>query len=305
MLEQVKRTIEEFHMIQPGDKIITGVSGGADSMCLFHVLLTLSEELDIRLHVVHVNHLLRKEAGEEEEYVRTVCIQNGIPYTVFQRDITAYAGELGCSLEEAGRVYRYECFEAVCRQEKGQRIAVAHHLNDRAETLLFHAVRGTGMRGLGSIPAVRGRIIRPLLSVSRQEIEAYLAEKQIRYYQDASNHSLDYTRNILRHQVLPVLEQVNEKALCHMGGLSDLAEEYWSYVEEQAERLEQNAVIRCGDGMELMQTAAEGQPKLLLRHLVYRMLVQTAGSARDLAQEHVEQVLSLMNKPVGKRVALP
>lgn len=305
MLEQVKRTIEEFHMIQPGDKIITGVSGGADSMCLFHVLLTLSEELDIRLHVVHVNHLLRKEAGEEEEYVRTVCIQNGIPYTVFQRDIAAYAGELGCSLEEAGRVYRYECFEAVCRQEKGQRIAVAHHLNDRAETLLFHAVRGTGMRGLGSIPAVRGRIIRPLLSVSRQDIEAYLAEKQIRYYQDASNHSLDYTRNILRHQVLPVLEQVNEKALCHMGGLSDLAEEYWSYVEEQAERLEQNAVIRCGDGMELMQTAAEGQPKLLLRHLVYRMLVQTAGSARDLAQEHVEQVLSLMNKPVGKRVVLP
>lgn len=305
MLEQVKQTIEEFHMIQPGDKIITGVSGGADSMCLLHVLLTLSEALDIRLHVVHVNHLLRKEAEEEAEYVKLVCEQNRIPCTVFQRDIAAYSRELSCSLEEAGRKYRYECFEAVCRQEQGQRIAVAHHLNDRAETLLFHIVRGTGMRGLGSIPAVRGRIIRPLLFISRQEIEDYLNERQIRYYQDASNYSLEYTRNILRHQVLPGLETVNDRALRHMGALSGLAEEYWSYVEEQAKHLEQSAVIRYEDGMELLEAVAEGQPKLLLRHLVYRMLIQAAGSAKDLEQEHVEQVLSLIDKPVGKRIVLP
>lgn len=305
MLDQVKQTIQEFHMLQPGDKIITGVSGGADSMSLFHILLELSEIMDIQIHVVHINHLLRKEADEEEAYVRRICEENQVPCTVFRRKIADYAEELGCSVEEAGRRYRYECFETVCDQENGQRIAVAHHLNDRAETLLFHMIRGTGMRGLGSIPAVRGKIIRPLIAVSRQEIETYLKEKQIRYYQDATNDSLDYSRNMIRHQVIPVLQGMNTGAVRHMGMISDLAEEYWSYAEGQAQILEEQCVIKCGNGEELLKTTADGQPLLILRHVVYRMLVRVAGSARDIEQQHVTQVLGLLDKPTGKELALP
>lgn len=305
MLAQVKQTIQEFHMLQPGDKVITGVSGGADSMSLLHVLLELSETMDIRVHVVHINHLLRTEADEEEAYVRSVCEQYQIPCTVFRREIAAYAKELGCSVEEAGRRYRYECFETVCDQEKGQRIAVAHHLNDRAETLLFHMIRGTGMRGLGSIPAVRGRIIRPLLAVSRQEIEAYLQEKRIRYYQDASNDSLDYTRNVIRHQVLPILQGMNAGAIRHMGEVSDLAEEYWRYVEEQAQVLERKCVMESENREELLKKEADGQPLLILRHVIYRMLVRAAGSAKDIEQQHVTQVLELLDKSAGKEIMLP
>lgn len=305
MLEQVRKTIEEFHMAEAGDKIIVGVSGGADSICLLTVLRELSEVMSLRLHVVHINHMLRKEAQEEEEYVKEICRQQQIPCTVFHQDMRTYAKELGCSVEEAGRIYRYECFETVCQREKGQRIAVAHHQNDRVETLLFHMIRGSGMRGMGSIPAVRGKIIRPLLYISRQEIESYLSRQQIRYYMDASNTSEEYTRNLVRHKVIPVLERVNDQAVAHMGEISDLAEAYWNYVEEQAKTLEQTWVRVEGNTLVLPLEAAKGQPKLLMQHLIYRMLVHVSGSAKDLEQQHVEQVWKLLNKSVGKQITLP
>lgn len=305
MLKQVQKTIEEFHMIEDGDKIVIGVSGGADSMCLFTVLQELSDHRKLQLHVVHVNHLLRKEADEEEAYVREICEQKEIPCTVFRRNMAEYAGKMGCSVEEAGRHYRYECFEQVYIQENCQKIAVAHHQNDRAETMLFHMVRGTGLRGLGSIPAVRGEIIRPLLYVSRKEIEAYLEQKQVRYYIDASNYSGDYTRNVIRNQVLPLLENMNEQAVSHITEVSNLAQEYWAYVEHQAEELEASLVKTEKNGLSLNAQMFVVQPKVLQRHLLYRMLAKMSGSLKDIEQQHVEQILELLNKPVGKQVSLP
>lgn len=305
MLRQVQNTINEFHMTESGDKVIIGVSGGADSMCLFTALQELADRLDIRLHVVHVNHLLRKEAGEEEEYVRAVCRQQGIPCTVFRKNIEEYAGESGCSIEEAGRNYRYECFEQVRVEENAQRIAVAHHQNDRAETLLFHMIRGTGMRGLGSIPAVRGRIIRPLIQVSRQEIEMYLKEKQIPYYTDSSNASDEYSRNVIRNQVLPVLEDVNQKAVRHITEISDLAQEYWTYVEKQAMELEQECVTVHEGHLSLQEERFARQSRVVQRHLIYRMLSRAAEAVKDIEQVHVEQVLALLDRQTGKQVSLP
>lgn len=305
MLEQVQRTVEEFHMTDPGDKIIIGVSGGADSVCLLLVLQELTEELGIQLHVVHVNHLLRREAEEEEAYVRSLCEKMGIPCTVFRKDMEAYARETGCSLEEAGRNYRYACFEQVRAEEQAQKIAVAHHQNDRAETVLFHMIRGTGMRGLGGIPAVRGRIIRPLLQVSRREIEAYLEEKQILYYTDASNASDEYSRNRIRNQVLPLLVNLNEKAVSHITEVSGLAQEYWTYVEMQAQELEPDFVTVHGDYQELKAEGFRKLPGLVQRHLVYRMLSRAAGSVRNLEQIHVEQLLNLLNQGAGRQISLP
>lgn len=305
MLQQVRKTIEEFHMLEAGDMVITGVSGGADSMCLLAVLQELAEPMKLQLHVVHVNHLLRQAAGEEACYVQEFCESQGIPCTVFQKDIGAYAEELGCSVEEVGRSYRYECFEQVCLREKAQRIAVAHHQNDRAETLLFHMLRGTGLRGLGSIPAVRGNIIRPLLNVSRKEIEAYLEKKRIRYYMDASNASDAYSRNVIRNQILPLFENINERAVAHITGVSDLAQEYWSYVEAQAEKLEQEYVTVQDGRWLLRKEGFSGVPRVVQRHVVYRMLSRAAGAAKDIEQRHIEQLLELLEKPVGKQVSLP
>lgn len=305
MLDTVQKTIEQFHMLESGNGVVLGVSGGADSVCLFMILQELAEVMDLKLHVVHVNHLLRREADEEESYVREICNQYHVACHVFRKDIAAYAEELNCSVEEAGRIYRYDCFEEVCRQNHCDKIAVAHHENDRVETMLFHMVRGTGLRGIGSIPAVRGRIIRPLLYCSRQEIEAYLADKQIRFYNDASNASEEYTRNLIRHQVIPQLEKVNPQAVRHMTELSETAQEYWEYVEREARKAQQECVSRVAQGMEWKKEQMQEFPRVLQRHIVYRVLTEVSGSAKDWEQFHVEQVLDLQNKSVGKRVNLP
>lgn len=305
MLERVQRTIDEFHMLEQGDRIVVGVSGGADSVCLLMVLWELGKEKDIQLYGVHVNHLLRQEAQEEEDYVKELCDRLGIPFRSFRKDVAAYAKEMSCSLEEAGRHYRYQCFEQVCEEEHCQKIAVAHHQNDRAETLLFHLVRGTGMKGLGSIPAVRGNVIRPLLYVSREQIEAYLQEKQIHYYIDASNQSEAYSRNVIRNRVIPQLETLNDQAISHFAQIADQALEYWDYVEEQAKELEQAGVHHLEAGSEISADFLLPQPRLLQKHLLYRMLVQEAGKAKDLERHHVEQVLELLEKSVGKQIALP
>lgn len=305
MLQQVRKTVEEFHMLEAGDGVVIGVSGGADSMCLLTVLQELAEPLELRLYVVHVNHLLRREAEEEEDYVREFCGRQGIPCKVFRKDIEAYAAELGCSVEEAGRSFRYECFEQVRMQEGAQKIAVAHHQNDRAETVLFHMLRGTGLRGLGSIPAVRGEIIRPLLYTGRKEIEDYLEKKQIYYYTDASNASNAYSRNVIRNQVLPLLENINERAVVHITGLSDLAQEYWDYMEQQAMKLEKEYVTVHDSRWLLKAEGFSRQPKVVRRHVIYRMLSQAAGAVKDMEQTHIEQVLELLDKPVGKHISLP
>lgn len=305
VIQQVQETVKEFHMVETGDTIITGVSGGADSVCLLTVLQELAEQMDLQLHVVHVNHLLRKEAQEEESYVRMLCGRHGIPCTVFHKDIEAYAGELKCSVEEAGRIYRYQCFEQVRVQAGAQKIAVAHHQNDRVETVLFHMLRGTGMRGLGSIPPVRGVIIRPLLQVSRSEIEAYLRDKQIRYYTDASNASDAYARNVIRNQVLPLLESLNAQAVSHITAVSELAREYWNHVEHQAVELERECVMVQEGRWILKVEELCRQPRLIRQHLAFRVLSQAAGAAKDLEQGHIEGLLGLLDKPVGKQVSLP
>lgn len=305
MLEQVRRTVEEHHMLQQGDGVVIGVSGGADSMCLLWIMRKLAQEYSLRLQVVHVNHKLRKAAEEEENYVTDICRQWEIPCTVCARDIHAYAKQTGMSVEEAGRAYRYECFERVRTETDCQKIAVAHHANDRAETLLFHMTRGTGMRGLGSIPPVRGNIIRPLLSVTREEIEEYLQECKVRYYIDESNLESEYSRNHIRNQIMPELRQLNERAVEHMSEVAELAQEYWQYVEQQAQELETVCVREGKDGIELQEAPLLQAPELVKRHLLYRVIARISGSAKDLEQQHIRQVSELLDKAVGKQVMLP
>lgn len=305
LLEQVRRTIETHQMLQQGDGVVIGVSGGADSMCLLAMLQELKQEYSLQLQIVHVNHKLRAAAEAEAAYVEDICRQWSLPCTVCAKDIHAYAKEMGMSVEEAGRTYRYACFEQVRKETGCQKIAVAHHADDRVETLLFHMSRGTGMRGLGSIPPVRGRVIRPLLSVSREEIEAYLRMQKIRYYIDESNLESEYSRNYIRNQIMPAIRTLNERAVEHMSEVSELAQEYWEYVEEQAKKLENICVKQTEQGLELQTLEFMQAPELVRKHLVYRVLSQAAGSAKNLEQQHIQQVLELFEKAEGKQVMLP
>ncbi len=312
MIDKVRRTVEQYHMLARHDRLIIGVSGGADSVALLMAMVELRREYLLELAVVHVNHRLRVEAEEEECYVKRLCDDLDIPCRIYRRDVAAYAKEQNCSLEDAGRSCRYECFLEAAQDIYGSdgsavKVAVAHHMNDRAETMLFHMVRGTGLRGLRGIPPVRCQdnvnipIIRPFYQVTRQDIEAYLKDKQMVYYTDATNACNAYSRNRIRNQVIPELTIVNRQAVSHMAALSEQASEYWNYVEQQAVQYEQ----QHGVGHEILIQTLSEQPDLLQRHIIYRQLVRISGHTRDWEEKHVHMVLELAKKEGGKSVNLP
>ena len=203
MIEKIRWYMEEQHMAGPGSRIVVGVPGGADSICLLPVLALLAPSFQWKLAVVHVNHLIRREAGEDAAYVEETCRQLGVSFYLTEVDVEALAKSRGLSVEEAGRQVRYRAFYEAAESFGADRIAVAHNRNDRAETLLFHMFRGTGLDGMASIRPVRDNIIRPLLCVGREEIEQWLREKNIRWCIDKSNDTDTYTRNKIRRHILP------------------------------------------------------------------------------------------------------
>lgn len=193
-------------MFAPGDTVAVGVSGGADSMCLLALLRDCAEALDIRLTAVHVNHGIRgEEADADEAFVKAYCEEKGIAFVSRRVDVPALAARTGESTELCARRARYEIFRALGTDK----IATAHTGSDRVETMLMNLSRGSGLRGLCSIPAVRGNIVRPLIDCTRAETEVYCRENGIPFVTDSTNLSDDYTRNRFRHTVVPALEAIN------------------------------------------------------------------------------------------------
>lgn len=307
MLRKVENWIRQYHMIVPGDTVIAGVSGGADSVCLLSVLTELKESLECSLHIVHVEHGIRgKESREDAEFVEGLCRDFAVPFTRFDLDVPAYAAEKGISLEEAGRHLRYEVLERKAADFSHSRIAVAHNANDQAETMLFQLIRGSSAAGVAGIPPVRGRIIRPLLWAGRPEIEAYLEKRGLPYRTDASNLTCDYSRNRLRHQVLPVLEKLNPRAVEHMGQTARDLEELCRYLEGETDRLEKQRVVISDDTSCLIRTEGFDElPGMLRRNLVHRCVGRVSGGCRDITRRHVEAVEGLFFTQPGRNVNLP
>ena len=206
MIEKVKLTIQKHNMLSAGDSVCVALSGGADSVALLLVLYELSTELDFSLTAVHVNHLLRGgESDRDEQFCRDLCARLDVPLQIFREDAAAFSHSLGESVETGARKLRYQIFDSLT----ADKIATAHNLNDNAETLLFRLARGTGLRGLSGIPAVRDNIIRPLIECGRDEIEAYLVEREQPFVTDSTNLSDDYARNRIRHRIIPEMQTVH------------------------------------------------------------------------------------------------
>lgn len=207
MKNKILELIRSQRMLSPGDHVICALSGGIDSMALLHILLELKRELGITLSAAHFDHRLRgQESRRDAEFVQAHCNALGIPLSMGSADVAAYAKANHLSTEDAARTLRYDFLLSLNPEAK---IATAHNAQDNLETLLLRLIRGTGLQGLGAIPPVRGRIIRPLLTVSRQELKQYLELRGIPHVEDSTNGSDDYLRNRIRHQVLPVLMAEN------------------------------------------------------------------------------------------------
>jgi tRNA(Ile)-lysidine synthase len=206
LLQRVQRTIDRHRMLTPGETVVIGVSGGVDSMVLLRVLFEFRECYRLSLHVAHLDHGLRgAESAEAAAFVGRQCEAHEVPATITVADPAALRDRPGGSLQNAARNLRYRFIERVADEQGATKIAMGHHQDDQAETVLMNLLRGSGTRGLGGIPPVRGRIIRPLIECSRKEIEAYALHQGIPYVEDSSNDLLSYSRNRIRLQLLPEL----------------------------------------------------------------------------------------------------
>ena len=311
---KVMQYIEKQHMLKPADQVVIGLSGGADSVCLLLLLVQLREKWNLTLHAVHINHQIRgEEADRDEAFARELCETWAVPCTIVKKDVPALAQRLGLTEEEAGRKVRYEAFQQLAEKLESEKmasgqvkIAVAHHKNDQAETMLHHLCRGTDVAGLAGIPPVRGRIIRPLLSVRREEIEAYLKENNHSYQTDATNFSEEYTRNRIRRQIVPQLESgINENAVEHMAAAAESLREVTDFLEQTCGKVYDEAVKGKEDGMVLNLSVFEKQHPVLKRMLIKKILEQLSGTHKNIEKTHIMNTVALATKQVGKRISLP
>lgn len=228
--------IEQYNMLPEGSSVLCAVSGGADSMCLLHWLHALQQERRFRLYAAHFEHGIRgDESLRDAAFTEEQCHRLGVPFTLGRGDVPAFAAQQKIGLEEAARVLRYRFLEETADRLGCDRIATAHNQNDNAETMLMNLCRGAGTRGLAGIPPVRGRLIRPLLATDRASIEAYLRENDIPHIEDSSNQDDRNTRNRIRHQLLPLLEEMNPSVLAAFSRTASLLREDEEYLNRLAE----------------------------------------------------------------------
>lgn len=235
MTDLFKQTVKKYNLIEKGDRILIGLSGGADSVCLALLLSELKEEYNLTLSAVHINHGLRgEEADRDMNFCIDFCKKNNLPLKVYKEDIESGAKLAKKGIEEYAREKRYEIFKI---EAKDGKIATAHNLDDVAETLIFNITRGASLKGISSIPAKRGNIIRPLIETPRENIEKYLEEENQSFVVDSSNNENDYSRNKIRHLVIPVLKEINPAFLQSVLRIKNSSEEYSEYFYENSQKL--------------------------------------------------------------------
>ena len=315
--------IQLYSLISHGEVVVVGVSGGADSVCLLHVLAKLRKGLGIKLHVAHLNHQLRGvESEDDAEYVSNLAGSLGIPITIDRQDVAAYKSERNFSVEEAARELRYAFLARVAREVGANRIAIGHTRDDQVETILMHILRGTGITGLCGLapcspmaydkqgtswPAKQSKllVIRPLLDITREETTSYCQEHQLDPRVDSSNRSLSFFRNRLRLQLLPLLRQYNPSLDQALLRLADIAKEDNAFIEQQASELWNKVARQENKAIYLDRKQIASLPIALQRQLLRAAVTRLAGDTRDIEASHIEAARSLLNKPAGKRISLP
>lgn len=304
-LEEVKKTIQKYHMIQKGDNIVVGVSGGADSIALLSVLCAIQKEYELTIQAVHIHHGLRgEEADRDALFVKQICQKWSVSCDILKFDIAKEAKKRSIGIEEMGRICRYKTFYE--KAGKYGKIAVAHHQNDQAETVLLNLCRGAGLTGLTGISPVKNQIIRPFLFISRSDIECYLSENAISYCQDSTNTQQHYTRNKIRLSILPVLEkEINQKATEHIALTASILAEENKFLEELAEKKLNEILIK-----KEKQKVVLNISKLLCESSVMRIRILRKAfylldnSLQDLSYIHYKQIEQLLNKQTGKMLML-
>lgn len=308
LIEKVEKIIKEEKLIESGDRIVVGVSGGPDSICLLHVLQQIQKRgLNFEINVAHINHMIRANAILDEEYVENYCKKQSIPVFIKRISVLEIAEKEKIGTEEAGRNVRYHFFEEVKEKTNSNKIATAHNSNDNAETVIMNLIRGCGIDGLKGIERKTGNLIRPLIDISREEIEDYCKQNNLNPRIDESNEQLIYQRNKVRNVMIPYIQkEFNANFVGTLNRLSQIAKEEADFIEQITKKQYEKIVKKEDKGLieldlkqfNLLETVIK---KRVLRYTIYRVL----GNVRGIATIHMEDIVTMCEKEIGNKYLTP
>lgn len=306
LFEEVEALILSYKMIDRNDRVIIGVSGGPDSICLLHMLFRLREKYNLTLYVAHINHCIRGvEADNDEKYVRELCDVLGIKCFVLREDVEKLAREKGISSEMAGRDVRYEFFENLKKELLANKVALAHNANDRAETILMRIIRGTGIEGLEGIKAIRdGYIIRPLIETKRGEIEEYCDKENLKPRIDSTNLETIYSRNKIRLELIPYIQDnFNKDIITSLIRFSENVKKDSEFIEKISN---EKFHLYCDivNNKVIIKKDAFCEEESIITRIIRRAIVTLTGSGYNFERKHIYDIISLQKASTGKKINL-
>ena len=303
IINKVRETIRANGLIEEGDTIIVGASGGPDSQFLIYALMELRKEMDFTIILAHLNHLHRKEANFDESLVEETAEKFALSFRKKAASMDAYAKKYGISSEDAGRRLRYDFFREIQKEYPKSKIAIAHNLDDQAETVLMRIIRGTGVEGLRAMDYRNGDIIRPILDIKKAMILDYLNSEQIPYAIDKTNFTTDYTRNKLRLDIIPKIEKINPNFKESLVKLSEIATDEISISDSYIKNIYEDIIIqRKIDFVSFDKEAFESQDKAIQSRLIRCAIGEIKKEIRDISKENIDNFLSLVDLANGKSI---
>lgn len=310
MISYQKEPTLLINLIQDGDKIVLGVSGGPDSMCMLDMMRELKEEKNINfeIYVAHVNHMIREEAIDDEKYVQNYCLKHNIEFFVKRADVQKIANDKKIGTEEAGRKVRYDFFEEVLQKTGSNKIAIAHNKNDKIETIIMHLLRGSGLSGLKGIDAIRdNKYIRPLIECERQEIEQYCEDRKLQPRIDKTNFENEYTRNKIRNIVIPYIKkEFNPNIIQTLSRLSEVATDESNYIDLQTQKIYNKLLIEKSDKQIILKLKEFNQQEnVIQKRLVLKTIKELNGSTDRIEKIHIEDIIKLCTNNVGNKYLTP
>ena len=311
MKNKILETIKKYNMIENGEKVVLAVSGGPDSICMLDILKDIKndEKIDMNFEIVvaHVNHMIRKEAEEDEKYVKKYCEENQIEFYSKSIDVQKMANNNKIGLEEAGRKARYDFFDEISEKTNAQKIAIAHNKNDKVETVLMHILRGSGINGLKGIEPKRGRYIRPLIECERNEIEEYCNEKNLQPRIDKTNFENEYTRNKVRNLLIPYIQkEFNPNLIQTIDRLSNLVAEEEDYMDKQVKKTYEEILISENQKeVQLDLKRFNLQEKVIKSRVILYTITRLFGNSKGLEKIHIEDIIKLCSNNIGNKYLTP
>jgi len=299
--------IKEKNIVKSGDKILVGLSGGPDSVCMLNLLCSIRDEEKIEVAAAHINHMLRgEEADKDEEYSKRLCESLGVRFFSKRIDINKYALETGKSSELAGREVRYDFFNEIINKINFNKIATAHNANDQAETILMRIMRGTGLEGLGGIPVEReGKYIRPILFMKREEVEQYCKENNFNPHIDATNLERIYSRNKVRLDILPYMKNnFNPNIVETINRMALLLQDDNEFIEGEVSKAYKDNCFEKENGIVISKNLFNIHSAIVTR-VIRKALFKINKSNYDMEMKNIEDIIELSNLGTNKRVDLP